>query len=83
MAAQSHLRRRISFVTNSEELLRSSPNTPKQEQSLRMSNLQTYGALFSSTQHYVYYRVDRAAKQIEVLAVWSTKFGEPPSITTG
>lgn len=34
------------------------------------------------TQHYVYYRVDRAAKRIEVLAVWSTRFGEPPSITT-
>src|SRR5690349_15095425 len=30
------------------------------------------------TQHYIYYRVDRAAKRIEVLAVWSTKFGEPP-----
>ena len=32
------------------------------------------------TQHYVYYRVDRGAKRIEVLAVWSTKFGEPPPI---
>jgi plasmid stabilization system protein ParE len=34
------------------------------------------------TQHYVYYRVDLAAKRIEVLAVWSTKFGEPPAMTT-
>jgi len=34
------------------------------------------------TQHYVYYRVNEVAKQIEVLAVWSTKFGEPPSIPT-
>lgn len=32
------------------------------------------------TQHYVYYRVNRAAKRIEVLAVWSTKFGEPPQL---
>jgi len=32
------------------------------------------------TQHYVYYRVNRTAKRIEVLAVWSTKFGEPPPI---
>jgi plasmid stabilization system protein ParE len=34
------------------------------------------------TQHYLYYRVDQAAKRIEVLALWSTKFGEPPPITT-
>lgn len=34
------------------------------------------------TQHHLYYRIDRAAKRIEVLAVWSTKFGEPPPITT-
>ena len=32
------------------------------------------------TQHYLYYRVNRAAEQIEVLAVWSTKFGKPPSL---
>jgi hypothetical protein len=32
------------------------------------------------TQHYLYYRVNAAAKRIEILAVWSTKFGEPPSI---
>lgn len=32
------------------------------------------------TQHYVYYRVNRTAETIEVLAVWSTKFGEPPSL---
>lgn len=35
------------------------------------------------TQHFVYYRVDRPAKRIEVLAVWSTTFGEPPTLTTG
>jgi plasmid stabilization system protein ParE len=34
------------------------------------------------TQHYVYYRVNRPAKRIEILAVWSTKFAEAPSITT-
>jgi plasmid stabilization system protein ParE len=34
------------------------------------------------TQHYVYYRVDRRGERIEVLAVWSTKFGVGPSITT-
>jgi plasmid stabilization system protein ParE len=34
------------------------------------------------TQHYVYYRIDRVAQGIEVLAVWSTKFGEPPPLTT-
>ena len=33
------------------------------------------------TQHYVYYRVDRIARRIEILAVWSTKFSEPPSMT--
>lgn len=34
------------------------------------------------TQHYVYYRVNQPAKRIEVLAVWSTKFGAPPSLRT-
>jgi hypothetical protein len=34
------------------------------------------------TQHYVYYRIDRAAKRIEVLAVWSTKFGDLRPLTT-
>jgi plasmid stabilization system protein ParE len=34
------------------------------------------------TQHYVYYRINPVARQIEVLAVWSTKFGEPPPLTT-
>jgi plasmid stabilization system protein ParE len=38
--------------------------------------------LLVDTQHYVYYRVDRSAKRIEVLAVWSTKRGDPPSIPT-
>jgi plasmid stabilization system protein ParE len=33
------------------------------------------------TQHYVYYRADRDAKRIEVLAVWSARFGEPPPIS--
>lgn len=34
------------------------------------------------TQHYVYYRVNPSAERIEILAVWSTKFAEPPAITT-
>jgi plasmid stabilization system protein ParE len=34
------------------------------------------------TQHYVYYRVDLTQRRIEVLAVWSTKFGAPPPLTT-
>ena len=34
------------------------------------------------TQHYVYYRINRTARRIEVLAVWSTKRGEPPPLTT-
>lgn len=34
------------------------------------------------TQHYVYYRVNEAAKRIEILAVWSTKFGAPPPLRT-
>ncbi|MBV9071265.1 MAG: type II toxin-antitoxin system RelE/ParE family toxin [Acidobacteria bacterium] len=34
------------------------------------------------TQHYVYYRVNDAAKRIEVLAVWSTKLGAPPPLHT-
>jgi plasmid stabilization system protein ParE len=34
------------------------------------------------TQHYVYYRVNESAKRIEVLAVWSTKFGTPPPLRT-
>jgi plasmid stabilization system protein ParE len=33
------------------------------------------------TQHYVYYRIDRTARRIEVVAVWSTKFGKPPLTT--
>ena len=38
--------------------------------------------LLVDTQHYVYYRINRAAKRIEVLAVWSTKRGEPPTLFT-
>jgi hypothetical protein len=34
------------------------------------------------TQHYVYYRINRTARRIEVLAVWSTNRGEPPPLTT-
>jgi plasmid stabilization system protein ParE len=34
------------------------------------------------TQHYVYYRINEAAKRIEILAVWSTKFGAPPPLST-
>jgi plasmid stabilization system protein ParE len=34
------------------------------------------------TQHYVYYRINRTARRIEVLGVWSTKRGEPPPLTT-
>lgn len=33
------------------------------------------------TQHYVYYRANGAAKRIEVLAVWSSRYGEPPPIS--
>jgi plasmid stabilization system protein ParE len=36
--------------------------------------------LLVDTQHYVYYRVDRTARRIEVLAVWSTRRGESPAI---
>ncbi|HEX7150519.1 MAG TPA: type II toxin-antitoxin system RelE/ParE family toxin [Thermoanaerobaculia bacterium] len=36
--------------------------------------------LLVDTQHYVYYRVSHAARRIEVLAVWSTRRGEPPTI---
>jgi plasmid stabilization system protein ParE len=32
------------------------------------------------TQHFVYYRVNAALKRIEVLAVWSTRRGDPPPI---
>lgn len=35
------------------------------------------------TQHYVYYQINAAARRIEVLAVWSTKFGEPPPLPAG
>ncbi len=35
------------------------------------------------TQHYVYYRVNDAAKRIEILAVWSTKFEASPPLRTG
>ena len=38
--------------------------------------------LLVATQHYVYYRVNRTAKRVEVLAVWSTRFGESPPLTT-
>ena len=34
-----------------------------------------------ATHHYVYYQVNSKAKQIEVLAVWSTHRGEPPPVT--
>lgn len=37
--------------------------------------------LLVHTQHYVYYRVNGAAKRVEVLAVWSTKRGNPPLLT--
>ena len=33
------------------------------------------------TQHYVYYRINRTARRIEVLAVWGTKRGEPQLTT--
>ena len=36
--------------------------------------------LLVTTQHYLYYRIDKAAKRIEVLAVWSTRRGEPPPL---
>jgi len=38
--------------------------------------------LLVETQHYVYYRIDRQAKRIEVLAVWSTAHEEPPPVAT-
>lgn len=38
--------------------------------------------LLIETQHYVYYRIDRAAQRVEVLAVWSTKRGEGPQPIT-
>jgi len=38
--------------------------------------------LLLDTQHYVYYRVNHGAERIEVLAVWSTKRGGPPPITS-
>jgi len=34
--------------------------------------------LLGGTQHYLYYRVNEAEGRIEVLAVWSTKRGDPP-----
>jgi len=36
-----------------------------------------------ATQHYLYYQVNEIVQQIEVLAVWSTRRGEPPAITAG
>lgn len=36
--------------------------------------------LLVDTQHYVYYRIKGRAQRIEILAVWSTKRGEPPPI---
>jgi plasmid stabilization system protein ParE len=39
--------------------------------------------LLVSTQHHIYYRVNTAAKRIEILAVWSTMRGEPPPIPLG
>ena len=38
--------------------------------------------LLVDTQHFVYYRMDRASMRIEVLAVWSTRRGEPPKLST-
>ena len=38
--------------------------------------------LLIDTQHYVYYRINQAARRIEVLAVWSTSRGEPPILPT-
>jgi plasmid stabilization system protein ParE len=37
--------------------------------------------LLATTQHYLYYRLMEAEDRIEVLAVWSTRRGEPPRIT--
>ena len=36
--------------------------------------------LLAGTQHYVYYRLDAAAKLIEVLAVWNTRRGDMPRV---
>ncbi len=36
--------------------------------------------LLAGTQHYVYYRLNTAAKRIEVLAVWSTSRGDMPRL---
>ncbi|HYC87701.1 MAG TPA: type II toxin-antitoxin system RelE/ParE family toxin [Thermoanaerobaculia bacterium] len=36
--------------------------------------------LLVGTQHYIYYRIHRPAQRIEVLAVWSTRRGDPPPI---
>jgi len=50
---------------------------PEAGQLLKISNLQMCGASFSSTDsNYVYYRVNRPARRIEILAVWSTKSAE-------
>lgn len=36
--------------------------------------------LLAGTQHYVYYRVNAAARRVEVLAVWSTRRGRSPQL---
>ncbi|MEA2463356.1 MAG: hypothetical protein QOJ98_1103 [Acidobacteriota bacterium] len=36
--------------------------------------------LLAGTQHYVYYRLNAAAKRVEVLAVWSTSRGDMPRL---
>lgn len=36
--------------------------------------------LLVDTQHYVYYRMNKAERRIEVLAVWGARRGEPPPI---
>ncbi|HKR65074.1 MAG TPA: type II toxin-antitoxin system RelE/ParE family toxin [Thermoanaerobaculia bacterium] len=34
--------------------------------------------ILAGTQHFVYYRVNPAAQLVEILAMWSTRRGEPP-----
>lgn len=36
--------------------------------------------LLGATQHYLYYRVNETADQIDLLAIWSTSRGEAPRL---
>jgi hypothetical protein len=70
-------------VTNSVERSRSSPNIRKQvriAEEIELAGVRR--VILVDTQHYVYYRINEAAKRIEILAVWSTKFGAPPPLST-